>query len=200
MVYHGSPAKYLQSLAETIVERLSINHRCLFLDSPPMVAGIRSYLAAAGLDVTRAAESGALVLSSDQSHLTDGKFDVDRMLEMLEGAVEQAEADGYAGLWATGDMSWELGSERTLGKLIAYECGLEDLFRRRPSLTGVCRYHADLLPAHAVRAAFTTHRSLYLNQTLARLNPFYQAEAPAPAASHGCLEDMLGWLHQQAES
>lgn len=199
LIYDGSPAKYLPGLAATIIERLKTNHRCFYLDSPPMVAGIRSYLAAAGLDVASETEKGALVLSSDQTHLTDGRFDVDRMLEMLETAIEKARADGYDGLWATGDMTWELGSERGLGKLLAYECALEDLFRRQPSLSGICRYHSGSLPPHAVRAAFATHRSIYINQTLARLNPYYNSEDPARCASTGRLDRMLVWLQQEAE-
>lgn len=42
----------------------------------------------------------------------NGVFDVARMLGMLADAVNDALAHGYAGLWATGDMTWELGSEK----------------------------------------------------------------------------------------
>jgi len=107
MIYEGSPAKHLRGLAATIVENLKNNKRCLYLNSPTMVAGIRSYLAAAGLDLTRELERGALVVSSDQSHLVDGQFDSDRMLALLEDAVNEALRDGFSGLWATGDMTWE---------------------------------------------------------------------------------------------
>jgi hypothetical protein len=31
------------------------------------------------------------------------------MMAKLEDAVTQALADGYKGLWATGDMGWEFG-------------------------------------------------------------------------------------------
>ncbi len=40
----------------------------------------------------------------------DGSFDVPMMLANLEEALDQALRDGYKGLWATGDMTWEFGS------------------------------------------------------------------------------------------
>ncbi len=71
MIYEGSPAKHLPGLSQLIKEKLRANHRCLYLNSPPMVAGIRSYLAAAGIDVAEEVKNGSLVLSSDSGHLVD---------------------------------------------------------------------------------------------------------------------------------
>ena len=129
MIYAGSPAKHLRGVAHVMVEKLRANNRCLYLNSPTMVAGIRSYLAAAGLDVAQQVIKGSLVLSSDQNHLVNGRFDVYRMLSMLGSALNDAVADGYAGLWASGDMTWELGSEQNFEMLMEYECELEKLFR-----------------------------------------------------------------------
>jgi MEDS: MEthanogen/methylotroph, DcmR Sensory domain len=137
IIYDGSPAPQLAGLATIAVEKLKANNRCLFLNSRPMVAGFRSYLAASGLDVEHEVEKGALVVSSDQSHLRDGLFDVDRMLCLLKEALDQALNDGYTALWATGDMTWELGGEKNFGKLLEYECQLEDLLQKHPALSGV---------------------------------------------------------------
>ena len=159
--------------------KLEERHRCLYLDSPPMVAGMRSYLSAAGVDVAREVGKGSLVLSSDQGHLVDGHFDVDLMLRALEDAVQQALTDGYLGLWATGDMTWEFGSRKEFAKLLEYEGKLEDLFRRQPVLSGICQYHAETLPPEAVGQGLLTHPSLFINETLSRVNPHY-----IPARKH----------------
>jgi hypothetical protein len=108
-----------------IRQKLRENWRCLYLSSPPMVAGMRSYLAAAGLNVSAEASSGALILSSDDGHLIAGQFDVGKMIGILSAAVDRASGDGYAGLWATGDMTWEFGSEKNFAKLLEYEYRLE---------------------------------------------------------------------------
>ena len=99
-----------------------------------MVAGMRSYLAAAGIDVAHEVGGGSLVLSSDQRHLVEGAFDIDRMMRTLEDALDQALNNGYAGLWATGDMSWEFGPQKDFSKLLEYEWRLEEFFRTHPEL------------------------------------------------------------------
>ena len=54
------------------------------------------------------------------------------MLAMLADAINDALAHGYAGLWATGDMTWEL--------------------------SGICQYHRDTLPEDALQVALSKHR------------------------------------------
>lgn len=53
-----------------------------------------------------------LLLTSDRPHLAGGQFDVELMIKSLEATLNQAIRDGYVGLFATGDMSWELGTEK----------------------------------------------------------------------------------------
>lgn len=173
LVYEGSPAPQLSGLAALIRQKLEENYRCLYLHSPPMVAGMRSYLFAAGADVTTEVMRGRLLLSSDNAHLVDGRFNIDRMLGMLEQALNQALNDGYQGLFATGDMSREFGPERDFSKLLEYEWRLEEFLRTHPALSGICQYHADTLPGEVLRHGLLTHPSLYINETLSRLNPHY---------------------------
>jgi hypothetical protein len=190
LVYEGAPSRHLDSLAQTLIERIGANRRCLYLNSPAMVAGMRSRLSAMGFDLnahtltaqalnTQAlntqAKKGALVLSSDNTHLVGGKFDVARMLSLLADSLRQALDDGYDGLWATGDMTWELGGERNFDKLVAYERGLEEFMKNNPALSGVCQYHRDTLPLHAVKTAMETHPASYVNATLSQFNPAYRS-------------------------
>lgn len=173
MIYEGSPAKYLPGLTALIVEKLKEHNRCLYLNTPAMVASIRSYLAAAGLDVAEAIRKGALVLSSDQGHLINGRFDPSSMLDMLKDAVNDALSDGYKGLWATGDMTWELGDKKNFPKVLEYEFGLEKLFQTLPALSGICQYHTDTLPADVVEQALYTHRAVYISPNLSSVSPYY---------------------------
>ena len=179
MIYEGSPAKHLDDLAAFVIPKLRENVRCLYLNSPAMVAGIRTYLAAAGLDVAQEVRKRSLVLSSDESHLIDGRFDTDRMLCMLEDALAQALADGYCGLWATGDMTWEFGNERNFAKLLEYEHALEKFLQAHPAMSGICQYHTDTLPLDVVNHGLSAHKAVYINRTLSRINPYYRAPGSA---------------------
>lgn len=172
-IYEGAPSSHLAAIAATLRQKLKENRRCLYLNSPPMVAGMRWHLTAGGLDLEEHLNRGALVLSSDQGHLVDGQFGIGRMLRLLEETLKKALADGYAGLWASGDMTWEFGSRTNLDKLLEYERGLEDFMRGNPALSGICLYHRDTLPAHAIETALTTHPTLFLGERVSQINPRY---------------------------
>jgi hypothetical protein len=160
-------------VSRVLRERLEQNDCCLYLNSPPMVAGMQSYLAAAGVDVAHEVGKGSLLLSSEQRHLRGGIFDADLMLHTLAEALEQALRDGYAGLWATGDMAWEFGPRRDFSRLLEYEWRLEEFFRTHLQLGGICQYHADTLPADAMRHGLIAHPTIFVNETLSLINPHY---------------------------
>jgi hypothetical protein len=197
MIYDGPPSRTLSAVAATIRQNLDARMRCMYFNSPAMVAGLRSQLYAAGTDVQHEVARAALVLSSDTDHLVEGRFVVDRMLQRLEAAVETALRDGYVGLFATGDMTWEFGPENDLSKLVDYEWQLEQLFRKRPALSGICQYHRDLLPREAVREGLVSHARLFVSDTLTRLNPHYvvaRSAAERKAAARPELDDALELL------
>jgi MEDS: MEthanogen/methylotroph, DcmR Sensory domain len=173
LIYEGAPSRQLPALAAVVRQMLAAQYRCLYLNSPVMVAGMSSYLAAKGIDVAHEVSKTNLVFSSDQSHLSDGGFDVDEMISKLDDAIIQALTDGYKGLWVTGDMSWEFGTERNFSKLLKYERQLEELFRRQPMLSGICQYHCDLLPHEVLRQGLLTHRAVFISETLSRVNPHF---------------------------
>lgn len=174
LIYDGAPSRHLPMLAIVTREKLKQNFRCLYLNSAPMVAGMGSYLAAADVDVAREIEAGHLVLSSAQSHLIDGMyFDPERMISTLEATLDRSLKEGYAGLWATGDMTWEIGPTKDFSQLLEYEWRLEECFRTHPELAGVCQYHAQTLPRTVVRAGLHAHPGLFVSETLSLLNPHY---------------------------
>ncbi len=188
LVYEGPPSRHLVALAAIIRQKLYENYRCLYLDSHPMVAGMRSYLAAAGLDVAEESLKGRLVLSSDRDYLIDGcKFDLEGMMQSLQDTLKEALDAGFAGLWATGDMSWELGPDKDFSKLLEYEWRLDEFLRENPQMGGICQYHVETMPRGVLRQGVVSHPSIFINQTLSMINPIYrnldsfanaQSEAP----------------------
>ncbi len=173
LIYSGPPSRHLPALANTMREKLAQNYRCLYLNSPAMVAGLRSYLAAAGVEVAHEVAKSRLILSSDRSHLTNGSFDIDLMLKALENLLKNALRDRHKGLWAVGDMTWELGMETDPARLLEYEWRLEKMFHQHPELSGICQYHADTLPRSLLRQSLLVHPSVFINQTLSLINPHY---------------------------
>jgi hypothetical protein len=105
--------------------------------------------------------------------LKAGAFDADAMIDMLRHAVDQALKEGYRGLWASGDMTWELGTEENLAHLLKYECLLEKLLKQTPGLEGICQYAQNTLPSDIIANALLTHSAVFVNETLYGVNMSY---------------------------
>ncbi len=58
------------------------------------------------------------------------------------------------------------------------------LFHQHPALSGICQYHTDTLPREVLRHGLLTHPSLFINETLSRLNPHYVERESFAAQSH----------------
>ena len=172
LIYDGKPSEQLPVVVPFLKDGLRDNWRCLYLGSPEMVEMVDGALVARGTQTRREVDRGALILSSDRSHLTDGNFEPQMMIEMLCESVDKAVGDGFEGLCATGDMRWELGANKNFDRLLEYEASLEQIFRDKP-LRGICQYHRDLVPAKAVRDALVTHQSAFIGDTLNSDNLFY---------------------------
>lgn len=174
IIYTGSPAHKLNSLAQVMLRKLRNGYRCLYMNSEEMLAEMRSCIVAMGVDVEKEIAEKKLVLSSAPV-CVDEDFDTDRMLQQLEQSLNEALTDGFKGLWASGDMTWELGSEKNHEKLMEYEWKLESLFKRREELQGICQYHYDTLPHDLVRQGLLMHGTIYINETNTCINPHHNA-------------------------
>jgi hypothetical protein len=173
LIYSGAPSRQLPALAARMREKIRQDYRCLYLNSRPMVAGMRSSLWAAGVDVDSEVARGRLMLSSDRPHLVDERFEPDVMIRLLESAFEEALKDGHTGLWATGDMTWEMGQDEDFQKLVEYEWRLEKFFQQHPEMGGICQYHEDTLPRAMLRQGLVVHPGIFVSETLQLVNPEY---------------------------
>lgn len=184
LIYSGSPEQQLPALAAETLKKLYEHCRCVHLNSPAMLAGLESHLAALGVNVEQERAQGSLVLMPGQNHLLNGHFNVDSMLKALEEAIDGALNDGYRGLWASGDMSWELGPQKDFKNLLEYEWRLEELFHRRSALSGICQYNGETLPREVMRDGLESHTALFVNETLSMVNPYYVRR---PLFTHGTM-------------
>jgi signal transduction histidine kinase len=196
LIYDGHPSEQLPVIVPLLIDGLRENQRCIYLGNPEMVDMIDSALTAKGVNTDRELHRGALIFSSDRSHLKGGGFDPQEMVAMLRKLVDDALEDGFQGLCATGDMMWELGTERNFERLREYEALLENVFHEKP-LQGICQYRRDTIPAQAVRDALLTHQSVYIGNVLNRDNLFY-VPPELLLDSRGSARDRQGeWMCQQ---
>ena len=185
LIHDGSPSQQLRAIAKVARKRLAENYRCIYLNSGPMIELMRACLGLEGVAVESEIAKGALVLTAELSHLIDGRFSVDAMMETLTGALNQAIEDGYEGLWATGDMTWEFGPEQDFSNLLEYECRLERFMQAHPRMCGICQYHANSLSQDAIRQGILSHGRIFVNETLSLMNEnFIPCASLAQQQSH----------------
>lgn len=150
--------------ASYVADGLAANERCLYVaDSLEALADFRRTLAAHGVNVVAEEFSGALLLlTSDSAHMQDGGFDTERMLGMLNEAVEAALDAGFRGLRTCGDMSWLLRAAEGSEHVIEYEALLNQFFPTVRAI-GMCQYDRSRLPARVISGALATHPSVIVD-------------------------------------
>jgi signal transduction histidine kinase len=197
LIYDGHPSEQLSVVVPLIMDGLRDKWRCLYLGSADDIAMVESALAEHGVDIAIETARGALVFSTDRSHLEGGGFDAVRMVDGLNTLIDAALADGFGGLCATGDMRWEIGSDENFEHLLDYEARLDQVIRDRP-LRGICQYHRETVPAKAVREALMTHRSTFIGDALNRDNLFYIPPDVLLHRNSGRSRERQGeWMYQQ---
>lgn len=171
-IYDGDPVAQLPVFAEMVKAKLEEGYRCMYFNQLQMLTEFASALSRLGVDTNNEISSGRLVLSAE-SPATEDDFDIDAMLVNLESALDQAISDGFKGLFATGDMTWEFQSVKNFSKLMEYEYRLEKFFQRRPEFVGICQYHKDTLTPEACRQGLMNHQSIFISETVSRVNPHF---------------------------
>ena len=163
--------------AQYLADGLRRGERCLYVaESRAALEQFRGSLRDAGVDADAAVGSGALIeKTSAEVHLLDGTFDCERMLVVLNEAVEQALNDGFQGLRGCGDMSWLLDEPSASGQVAAYEALLNQFFQGVRA-AGMCLYDRQRLPVEMINHAFATHSTAIVNGQHQE-NPSYRPTA-----------------------
>ena len=174
LIYDEEPSFHIPAMARSICANLAAKKRCLYFNSNSMLSVMRDRLSTDGLDLSHQLSTGALVMSTERPQLVKGIFDIDGMIDMLEAAVKDAQADGYAGLWSTGDVYWELGSKLNFDKLFEHERRLDEFMSRSEFFSCVCQYNRNSLAPSAVNTALAVHPAVYISNTLSHENTFYK--------------------------
>jgi two-component system, sensor histidine kinase PdtaS len=193
MNYPYKTGDHVCVLFETEAERLSVavtylaegfarGERCFYVgESQAALEQFRAALAASGIDAAAMIDRGALVeATKSEAHLIDGRFDSERMLRMLDQAVESALNDGFAGIRTCGDMSWLLDEAPGSSQVVEYEALLNQFFQNSRAV-GMCQYDCRRMPPGLLDRALTTHPSVVVDRRH-KPNPFYD---PTPLAERG---------------
>jgi hypothetical protein len=172
---YETPEEQLAIAVHYITDGLRRNERCLYsAGSRDALDDFCRALTAAGADASAAVRGGRLILlTKDEAHLREGRFDAEAMLLMLSGIVEEALNDGHMGLRTCGDMSWLLDEAPGSEQVVEYEALLNQFFSSVRA-TGMCQYDLTRLPEGLLTHALDKHGTVVVAGRH-RSNPYYQA-------------------------
>jgi hypothetical protein len=179
---HDTEEEQLATAAGYIADGIGRGERCLYVGATrDAVLRFRAALGAAGLDAAGLCDRGALIeLTYEQADLAGGLFDLERMLKMIDRAIDQAVHDGFSGLRGCGDMSWLLAGAPGSKQVADYEAVLDQFLSNRRACA-MCQYNRRRLPLFLIDMALTTHSTAVIAGQQ-KFNPFFQAGRDATPA------------------
>lgn len=167
-----------------LVYGLRRNERCMYIAEDNSVPLIYQKLEAAGVDVDTEHRRGALaVLTKRETYLRHGMFEPERMVSDLHKEVRFSLEHGFAGLRASGEMSWALDLPSVLARLVEYE---QELQATWPSeFGGLCQYDVTRFPPELIAKMKRIHAVYVEDGRIVRQQekPDYSAQKSATLAA-----------------
>jgi len=151
---------------------LERQEQCVYIADENSADTVLEALRADGVDVQGAVDSGALaIVTKLDTYLREGGFDPDAMIAFLKKSTEAAKAAGFAALRVTGEMTWALGPEPGVKRLIEYEAKLNDFIPNNDVLA-ICQYNSTRFDADTLLGVVRTHPTAIIGDVVGE-NPFY---------------------------
>lgn len=146
-IFYKTRTEQLNAVIPFIAIGLERNERCLYIAEDHTTSEICRHLQEFGVDVVEAQKSGALkVVTKHETYLRHGVFQPDKMIGDIRDAVQAALDAGYAGLRASGELSWALDLPSALAQMIQYEEALDEHFYSK--FAALCQYDETRYPAY----------------------------------------------------
>ena len=150
----------LDLMARTVAAGLDAGDRVMVFTAALPPVAVLAGLEARGVAIPPAGRGGQVqVLSAQEAYLPAGRFEPRRTLESQAGHIEQARADGYAGLRLVGDMAWARGEQAGVEQLTAYEAQVNQLYLDGRAM-GVCLYDRSAFGSDLLRQVAYAHPAM----------------------------------------
>ena len=111
-----------------LLEGLRRNDKCVYISDGLSKEDLFEHLMHAVPEVGDVLDTRISYFTTDDVYLKDGRFDKERMLRSLSDMRDQSLKEGYAGLTATGEMSWASRDVPGKSELLEYEARLNFMY------------------------------------------------------------------------
>lgn len=162
----------LDALLEFLRSGLEAGERAACFTEKLDEAHLARYLADHGLSCGKLVESGALSRAgTSEVYFQDGRFDPDRMLELLRHFHNDSVASGFPAARVIGEMTGEVQHISGGSRLMEYESRVSLLLKDVP-ITAVCQYDANVFGGATLMRILKVHPMMLIRGTVVH-NPFY---------------------------
>ena len=146
--------------------------RCICVVDEETRDGLQEVLRGQGVDVEAALASGQLsILTAEESYLSGGYFDPEKMVEFYEAALRTAIEEGYRVIRITGEATWALREYPGVERLMEYEAKVHKMLIRYPQIT-LCQYNVTRFRGDMIMDVLRVHPICILGGVLIH-NHFY---------------------------
>lgn len=111
------------------------------------------------------------VVASEETYLTGGCFEAERMYSMLETVLGESEAGPFSRVRTCGDMNWALRDMPGTDELMEYESRVNKLTTEH-DCTLMCVYDVNKFSGRAVMDVLATHPMVVMGDRIYE-NPYY---------------------------
>ena len=149
------------------------NEKCVYIADDNTVEKVVSEMKNADADLFgKSLEKENLsVLTKKETYVKDGYFAPEKMIALLTENTDMALKSGFAGLRATGEMTWMFAGDPGSERMMEYEAMLNDFFPKHQA-SAVCQYNRDKFSNEQLAIVFQTHpKVIYRNEII--VNPLY---------------------------
>ncbi|MBU0485306.1 MAG: MEDS domain-containing protein [Proteobacteria bacterium] len=136
---------------------LERGEKCIYAADDNTAEMVMTGMQAVGIGVEAALASGQLaIVSKRESYLREGFFDPDHMIDFLQQAADEADKTGFSALRVTGEMTWMLGGDPGVQRLMEYEAKLNYFFPANRALA-ICQYARRRFSPEVIKDVIATH-------------------------------------------
>lgn len=170
--FFESQDEQYEILTPYLKEGLDLGEQVItILESKNHTAHIKR-LESAGIQVSSVRDRNQLqILASEDTYLKDGTFVVERMYNMLEQAICEAERSEFKRIRTLGDMEWALLNCEGTDDLIVYEARVNQLAPLH-DCTLLCAYDINQFSGRVIADVMATHSHVLLGGQIHE-NPHY---------------------------
>lgn len=158
-IFYGNQVEQFDAVVPFIKEGLTNGKKCIYVFSVRSRQTVLEALQQANLPVKKYLETKQLELyDREEYYLQDGTFSPDNVVQKLQDMEEKALAEGYTGLYATGEVTWFFRSTIPISQLLDYETRLNYHLSKHDAVV-LCQYSKKhFTPSHMVNVVQRIHQ------------------------------------------